>query len=194
MATPRSSQTPTFFESGNDFRSWLEVHAATETELVVGFYKVGSGRPSLTWPESVDEALCFGWIDGVRTRIDDQSYKIRFTPRRSGSTWSAVNVAKVKALISQGRMQPAGLVAFAKRTDGNTAIYSFEQAEAPELGAEEIRAFKKNRQAWLYFESAAPSYKRAVTHWVVSAKQAATRQRRLAQLIESCADGKRLQK
>ena len=181
-----------FFESAARFRDWLEAHAATETELIVGFYKVGSGKASLTWPESVDVALCFGWIDGVRNRLDDESYKIRFTPRRKSSIWSAINVAKVEDLIAQNRMQPAGLAAYAMRTKAKTGIYSFERAAPAELDAAQICRFKEHLQAWQYFESAPPGYKRTVTHWVTSAKQSATRERRLAQLIDACTAGKRL--
>lgn len=193
MATALPTQAPLFFESATQFRAWLKAHGATTSELIVGFHKVGSGKPSMSWSESVDEALCFGWIDGVRTRIDDHTYKIRFTPRKAGSIWSVVNVAKVEALIAQDRMQPAGLAAYAKRSEAKTGIYSHERTEAPEFTAAEIRSFKKNKQAWLYFESTPPGYKRQVTHWVINVKQAATRERRLAKLIATCEAGERMQ-
>jgi uncharacterized protein YdeI (YjbR/CyaY-like superfamily) len=161
-------------------------------ELVVGFHKVASGRPSLKWPESVDEALCFGWIDGVRARIDEHTYRIRFTPRKAGSIWSAVNVAKIEALIAQGHVRPAGLAAYAKRSHRKTAVYSYEQRHEVEFSAAQVRRFRKNRQAWRYFEAAPPGYRKTVTHWVLGARQAATRERRLERLIEACAEGRRL--
>ncbi len=149
-----SLMQPRFFARPADFRRWLERNAATTSELVVGFHKVGSGRPSMSWPDSVDEALCFGWIDGVRKRIDDQSYLIRFTPRKADSIWSAVNVAKAERLIAQGRMQPAGLAAYQRRTEARTRIYSYEQADEAQLTDVEQRRFRRDKAAWKYFESA----------------------------------------
>jgi uncharacterized protein YdeI (YjbR/CyaY-like superfamily) len=184
--------SPTFFESALLFRAWLEANHSKAAELIVGFRKVSTGLPSMTWSESVDEALCFGWIDGVRKRIDDESYLIRFTPRRSGSIWSLVNVAKVELLLAQGRMRPPGIAAYEARTDKKTGIYAFERERPAELTAAETRDFRKNKVAWQYFEAAAPSYKRVITHWVVSAKQAATRERRLAQLIQACTEQRRI--
>ena len=143
--------TPVFFPTPTAFRRWLSHNALTTPELFVGFYKVGSGKPSLTWPESVDEALCFGWIDGVRNRIDDEAYQIRFTPRRPGSIWSAINIAKVEALISQGRMQPPGLEAYSHRTDRKSSVYSYERGTVPTLSAGEIALFKENAPAWRFF-------------------------------------------
>jgi len=192
MSRTQFANEPVFFASAADFRAWLASNAATATELTVGFYKVGSGKPSLTWPESVDEALCFGWIDSVRKRIDDHAYQIRFTPRRMGSIWSSVNIAKAKALIAEGRMKPAGLRAYMKRTERKSSVYSYVQGGSLNLTPEELKAFKKNRAAWAYFEKAAPSYRRTMLHWVVSAKQQATRTRRMARLIESCAASVRL--
>ena len=148
--------------------------------------------PSLSWPESVDEALCFGWIDGVRKRIDGDSYQIRFTPRREGSIWSAINIAKVQALVAQGRMRPAGLEAFARRTERRSRVYAYEQAGNAELGVEEAGDFRQNKAAWRYFERAPPSYRRTMLHWVASAKRPATRARRLSQLIAACAAGTRI--
>ena len=185
---------PTFFDNALQFRAWLEVNHSTSTELIVGFRKVGTGQPSMTWSESVDEALCFGWIDGVRKRIDDESYLIRFTPRRSGSIWSLVNVAKVEQLTAQGRMRPSGLAAYEAKSERTTGVYAFEREHAAELTAAEVKAFKKNKAAWQYFEVAAPSYRKVITHWVVSAKQAATRERRLAQLVQACAEQRRILK
>jgi uncharacterized protein YdeI (YjbR/CyaY-like superfamily) len=186
--------SPTYFESAEHYRAWLENNHRTASELVVGFRKVGSGMPSMTWPESVDEALCFGWIDGVRKRIDDSSYLIRFTPRRAGSIWSLVNLAKVQELTAQGRMRPAGIAAHEARSSKKTGVYSFEQQQAVVLAPAEEREFKKNKAAWKYFEAVAPSYKKVITYWVVSAKQPATRVRRLAELIEACAESRRLLK
>ena len=186
--------SPTFFENAGQFRTWLERHHNTTKELIVGFRKVGSGLTSMTWPESVDEALCFGWIDGVRKRIDDVSYLVRFKPRRAESIWSLVNLAKVQRLTKQGRMRPAGIAAHAARSSKKTGVYSFEQQQAVVLTPVEFREFKENKGAWKYFEAAAPSYKKVITYWVVSAKQPATRARRLAQLIEACAERRRLLK
>ena len=182
----------TFFADALHFRAWLEKNHASEAELIVGFRKVGSGLPSITWPQSVDEALSFGWIDGVRRRIDDQSYQIRFTPRRTGSIWSLVNVAKVQELIAQGRMHTVGIAAYEARNHKKTGVYAFERAQPAELASEETRAFKKNALAWKYFESSAPSYRRVMNHWVVSAKQPATRARRLEQLMQACAEQRRI--
>lgn len=189
MAAP---ETPQFFATAAAFRDWLNAHGSTTPALIVGFHKVGSGTPSLTWPESVDEALCVGWIDGVRKRIDDLAYQIRFTPRRKGSIWSTVNIARVEALTAEGRMMPAGLVAFALRTDRKSNVYAYEQAAARELTAAELSAFKRRKKAWTWFEAVAPSYRKLMLHWVTSAKQPATRQRRLTKLMDSCAAGERI--
>lgn len=191
-----ASSQPRFFASAADFRAWLQAHAATAPEIIVGYWKVGTGRSSMTWSESVDEALCFGWIDGVRRRIDEASYQIRFTPRRRDSIWSAVNVAKMQALIASGRMRPEGLTAYAARRDARTAVYSYEAAPAsrkqaaapePELTASEQRYFRKHREAWDFFQSCPPSHHKRTLQWVVSAKQPETRQRRLDKLIAACA-------
>ena len=172
-----------FFATLAAWRDWLEKHHDQHTELLVGFYKKDSGKPSITWPESVDGALCFGWIDGVRRRIDELSYTIRFTPRRPVSTWSAVNIRRVEELIKQGLMHPAGMKMFEARREERSRIYSFEQERVGfESGPE--RQFKANRIAWKFFQSQNPSYRRVATWWVVSAKREETRQRRLAALIE----------
>ena len=192
MASPRAPRDPVFFGNLEEFRAWLEKHGAKESELLVGFHKVATGKPTLTWPQSVDEALCFGWIDGVRKRIDDGAYQIRFTPRKAKSTWSAVNVSRVEALVAEGRMRPAGLEAFARRLEANSGIYSYEQAAPLALTPNEVKAFRRNKAAWAYFEAVAPSYRKTVTHWITRAKKAETRARRLAKLIESCAAGVRL--
>ncbi len=188
-----ASHTPVFFPTPEAFRRWLARHGSSASELLVGFYKVASGRPSLTWSESVDEALCFGWIDGVRKRIDDVSYQIRFTPRRPDSNWSAINIAKVEVLISQGRMQPPGLLAYSHRADHRSSVYSYEQEAPPAFTAQELAVFTGSPAAWQFFNGTPPSYRRAVVHWVASSKHPATRARRLARLVESCAAGKRVQ-
>jgi uncharacterized protein YdeI (YjbR/CyaY-like superfamily) len=192
MAVKPPAPALAFFATAGDFRRWLARNAHRAEELVVGFHKVGSGLPSMTWPESVDEALCFGWIDGVRKRVDGTAYQIRFTPRKPGSTWSAVNIAKAERLIAEGRMQPAGLEAFARRIAEKSRVYSYEQDEAASLTAAETKAFRRDKAAWRYFESAPPGYRRTVLHWIVSARQPATRERRLAKLIAACAAGRRL--
>lgn len=174
--------TPTFFTKQSDFRKWLRKNHQKETELLVGFYKVSSGKPCMTWSQSVDEALCFGWIDGVRKNIDEDSYQIRFTQRKPTSIWSAVNIKKVEALTEQGLMQPAGLASFEKRTESKSKIYSHEK-EAVELPVSFRKQFKANKKAWNYFQSLSPSYKKTSIHWVLSAKQEATRIKRLKDLI-----------
>lgn len=195
MTPPRLPLSPVFFEDAAAFRRWLAHNGERATELFVGFRKVGTGEPSLTWPESVDEALCFGWIDGIRKRIDERSYQIRFTPRKRDSIWSTVNVAKVQALTAQGRMQPAGLAAFARRTSHKSSVYSYEQAGTLQLTAEEIREFKKkSAPAWRYFEASPPGYRKTILHWVTSAGQPATRARRLARLVAACKAGQHLVK
>ena len=184
---------PTFFPTPADFREWLERHHPTAGELLVGFYKKGSGRPSITWPESVDEALCFGWIDGVRRTIDDESYSIRFTPRRPRSNWSAVNIRRVAELTKLGRMRPAGLRAFEARDPKRSAIYSFEQRkEAQKLSPEYQATLEANKKAWAFFQSQAPYYQRTASWWVMSAKKEETRLKRLATLIDDSAHGRRI--
>ena len=180
-----------FFKTPSDFRKWLAAHHATETELWVGFYKKDSGKASITWPQSVDEALCFGWIDGIRKNIDEVSYKIRFTPRKQRSTWSAVNIKRVPELTEQGLMEAAGLKAFAARQENRSGIYSYEQ-RTPELPAQYARKLKKNAAAWKFFQAQPPSYRKAVNWWVVSAKQEETRLKRLDKLIDDSAKGRRI--
>jgi len=183
---------PKFFATGAEFRAWLEQHHASETELLVGYWKRATGRPSMTWAESVDEALCFGWIDGVRRGIDADSYSIRFTPRQKRSTWSVVNIKRAGELIAEGRMTPAGLAAFEARTDDRSAIYSYEQRKAAELDAEQRARFEAEPEAWAWFEAAAPSYRRSAIYWVTSAKKPETRERRLATLIADSAAGRKV--
>lgn len=182
---------PTFFASAAEFRRWLEEHYDTAGELIVGFCKTGSGLPSLTWPESVDEALCFGWIDGVRKRIDDASYQIRFSPRRPGSVWSAVNIASAQRLIAAGRMTPAGMAAFEARKENKSGIYSYEQRRA-ELEEPYNTLLQQNEAAWNFFQSQPPSYRKGVSWFILSAKQEATRMKRLEKLIAYSAKGERL--
>jgi len=180
-----------FFKTPADFRKWLAAHHHSETELWVSFYKRDSGKPSITWPQSVDEALCFGWIDGIRKNIDEVSYKIRFTPRKQRSTWSAVNIKRVGELTEQGLMQEAGLKAFAARQENRSGIYSYEQ-RSPELPAQYAKRLKKNAAAWKFFQTQPPSYRKAVNWWVVSAKQEETRLKRLDKLIDDSAEGRRI--
>lgn len=159
---------PTFFAKPSGFREWLIKNHKTERELLVGFYKTSSGKPSMTWSQSVDEALCFGWIYGVRKSIDHESYQIRFTPRKPSSIWSAVNINKIEALTRQGLMQPAGLASFEKRTKKKSKIYSYENGEVNFTPTFE-KQFKAKKKAWKYFEELAPSYKQVSTNWVMSA-------------------------
>ena len=182
---------PTFFSTPAAFRRWLEKNHGKAAELLVGFYKKDSGKPSITWPESVDEALCFGWIDGVRRRIDDVSYSIRFTPRKKTSTWSAINIARVAELTKLGRMQPAGLRAFEHRREEKSAIYAYEN-EARTLSAADEKKLRANKKAWEFFNAQPPGYRRQSIYWITSAKKDETRARRLATLIEDSANARRL--
>ena len=177
---------PAFFATPAAFRTWLEAHHDTAAELWVGFHRKGSGRPSITWPEAVDEALCVGWIDGVRRRVDEASYVIRFTPRRPRSTWSAVNLGRVAELTREGRMRPAGLAAFEARS----GTYDYEQREAAALDAAAEARFRARPEAWEFFQSRTPSYRKMMAWWVVSAKREETRRRRLDTLIEESAAGR----
>ena len=183
---------PIFFATAADFRVWLARHAASESELVVGFYKVGSGQPSMTWPESVDEALCVGWIDGVRTRIDEHAYKIRFTPRKPTSTWSAKNIERVRCLEREGRMQEAGRLAHANRIEAKSRIYAYEQELSAALDPAEVTLFRRKRAAWKFFEAQPPHYRHKVVWGIISARRPQTRQRRLAKLIEASQKGERI--
>lgn len=180
--------SPKFFSRAELFRKWLMKNHQSHAELIVGYYKVDSGKASLTWPESVDEALCFGWIDGIRRRIDDVSYSIRFTPRKKSSVWSNVNIGRAEAMIAAGRMHPTGLAAYEARVERRCGIYSYEQVTA-ELDEQYAAQLKLNQAAWKFYQSQSASYRKAVNWWVYSAKQESTRQRRLQQLIEDCADG-----
>jgi uncharacterized protein YdeI (YjbR/CyaY-like superfamily) len=179
---------PVFFATAEKFGAWLEEHHETETEVFVGFYKKGSGKPSVTWPEAVEQALRFGWIDSVRHSLDDDSYANRFTPRKPTSNWSAVNVAKVEELKARGLMAPAGLRAYEARTPERTGVYSFEREAV--LPREFEERFRAQPAAWEWFQARPPGYRRTATHWVVSAKREETRLRRLQQLIDCSAEGR----
>jgi uncharacterized protein YdeI (YjbR/CyaY-like superfamily) len=183
---------PRHFATAAAFRAWLAKHGARETELLVGFHKVDSGRPSMTWSESVDEALCFGWIDGVRKRIDEHAYSIRFTPRKPGSNWSAINIAKVEKLRAEGRMTAAGEAAFARRTADKSVVYAYEQRDTAALSADEVRVFKRDKAAWKYWEACPPGYRKTLLYWIVSAKREDTRASRLATLMTACREERRL--
>lgn len=188
----RSDERPRFFETPAAFRLWLEEHHEKEEVLWVGFRKKATGLPSITWPESVDEALCFGWIDGLRKRVDDESYQIRFTPRRPGSNWSAVNIRRIRELIEEGRVAPAGLAAFDGRTRDRSRVYSYEQRDRAELDAGLAARFQAASRAWERFLEMPGGYRRTAIFWVMSAKRQATRERRLATLIDSSAQGERI--
>lgn len=182
---------PTFFKTPDHFRAWLEQHHANRSELLVGFYKVGSGKRSITWPESVDEALAFGWIDGIRRGIDAVSYSIRFTPRKPTSIWSAVNIKRVAELTAAGRMSAAGLAAFARRDAKRSAIYSYERANAA-FDEAALAAIHADATAWAHYQREPPYYRHLVAHWVTSAKKPETRARRLQTLIDCCRRGQRI--
>ena len=180
-----------FFATEAAFRNWLKKNHKKEKELLVGYYKVGSGKPSVTWPQSVDQALCFGWIDGVRRSIDKESYCNRFTPRKANSTWSSINIKKVEALSKAGLMTPEGQKAFELRTENKSGIYSHENEPAT-LSREYEREFKKNKTAWRFFTQQPPSYKKQITHWIMSAKQEKTRLARLEKTIKTSGEQKRM--
>lgn len=182
-----------FFENQQKFREWLEINHIKEKELVVGFYKVNSQKPSMTWSESVDQALCFGWIDGVRKSIDNESYCIRFTPRKPNSIWSAVNINKIEKLTKAGLMKTEGIQAFALRKDEKSNIYSHEK-EKIEFTPDFLNQFKKNKTSWTFFTNQAPSYQKVITHWIMSAKREETRLSRLEKTIIASGQQKRLDK
>jgi uncharacterized protein YdeI (YjbR/CyaY-like superfamily) len=183
---------PIFFESAAAFRAWLEEHHATETEVWLGQWKKHTGKPTVTWAEAVDEALCFGWIDGLLRRIDDDSHMQRFTPRKPTSNWSAVNIANVERLRAEGRMRPAGEAAFALRREEKSGVYSYEQRHLAAFEPEQEERFRADAAAWEYWSAAPAGYRKMATWWVVSAKKPETRERRLGLLIEDSAAGRRL--
>lgn len=190
---PAIPSKPRFFATPADFRAWLEKHHEAAGELWVGFHRKATGKPSITWPESVDEALCFGWIDGIRKTIDESSYVIRFTPRKPASTWSLVNIKRVAELQREARMRPAGLKAFERRDEKKSGIYQYEQRKHAAFDAAAEREFRKNAKAWKFFEAQPPGYRKLAAWYVVSAKQEATQKKRLERLIKDSEAGRRLQ-
>jgi uncharacterized protein YdeI (YjbR/CyaY-like superfamily) len=182
---------PTFFSTQEEFREWLKKNHRKETELLVGFWKVGTKKPSMSWSQSVDQALCFGWIDGVRKSIDEESYSIRFTPRKPTSIWSAINIKKIEELTKAGLMTSEGIKAFELRKEEKSAIYSHEKEPAT-LDPEFEKQFKANKKAWEFFNNQAPSYKKVMLHWIMSAKQEKTRLSRLEKTIRESESGKRV--
>jgi uncharacterized protein YdeI (YjbR/CyaY-like superfamily) len=181
-----------FFATPTDFRKWLGTHHERDRELWVGFYRKATGRPSITWPESVDEALCVGWIDGIRKTIDAESYKIRFTPRKPASNWSAVNIGRARELIRLGRMRPAGVKAFERRTDERSGIYAYENRKSAVLPAADEKQFRARRKAWEFFQKLPTAYRQTLIWWIVTAKKEETRKQRLEKLITASEAGRRL--
>ena len=181
--SPVSRPDPVFFPTPAHLRAWLEANHDSATELWVGMYRKGTGKPSVTWPQVVDECLCFGWIDGIRKGLDEESYANRITPRKAKSNWSRINLKRVEELIAAGRMRPAGLRAYEGRTAGPDGTYSYEQRDNPVLDEELTRLFQAEPEAWQYFQSRPPGYRRLALFWVVSARREETRRRRLARLI-----------
>ncbi len=173
---------PVFFKNQNEFRKWLAKYHLKESEIIVGFYKIGSGKLNMTWPESVDQALCYGWIDGVRRSVDTESYCIRFTPRKPKSIWSNINIAKVKVLIEKGLMQEAGMAAYQLRKEEKSGIYSFEKV-AVDLSPELEKKFKSNKVAYANFHQKTPSFRKQMIHWIMDAKREETRMVRLEKLM-----------
>ena len=186
------SPRPVFFKTPQEFRAWLKKNHKTADEIIVGYYKKSSGKPTMTWQESVDEALCFGWIDGIRRKYGEDSYGNRFTPRRPGSNWSAININRVAELTKLKRMQPAGVAAFAKRTEAKSRVYTYEQQELLTLDKAIEKKFKANKKAWNFFQAQPPYYRKLMTRWLNSGKAEETRMRRLAKLVASCENGTRL--
>jgi len=179
-----------FFATPADFRKWLDKYHDKSSEQWVGFYKKDSGKPSITWPESVDAALCYGWIDGLRKGIDEVSYKIRFTPRKRSSNWSTINIKRVEELTKLGLMRPAGLKAFQERKDEKSGIYSYEQRQNIQLSTEYEKQFRGDKKAWDFFQKQPPWYRRTCIYWIMTAKQEETRARRLETLMEDSRNGK----
>jgi uncharacterized protein YdeI (YjbR/CyaY-like superfamily) len=190
FAASNPAMKPLYFASPQKFRAWLEKHHQQTQELWVGFHKKASGKPGITCPEAVDQAICFGWIDGIRKSVDESSYTIRFTPRKPDSTWSAINVKGVRALTKSGHMQPAGLKAFQHLKSEKSTIYSYEQRKSAELEAAHEKQFRANQKAWDFFLAQAPWYRRTAAWWVISAKKEETRLRRLQNLIDDSAQGR----
>lgn len=187
---PQSKETARYFTSPAAWRGWLAKNHGGKTELWVGFHKRATGKPSLTWPQAVEQALAFGWIDGLRQSVDAERYRIRFTPRKPGSNWSAINVRTAERLIETGEMAPAGKAAFEARLAHRTAVYSFEQRQEAKLPPAMQRALRANAEAWAFFQAQPPWYRRTAAFWVTSAKKEETRELRFAQLLESSAAGR----
>lgn len=181
---------PIFFETLNEFREWLHQNHEKERELLVGLHKKSSGRRSITWPEAVDAALCYGWIDGVRKSAGAVSYTIRFTPRTRGSVWSAINIRRAAELKKTGLMHAAGLAAFERRRDDKSAIYSYEQRKTAKLTGAYEKKFRAHKRAWEFFQAQPPGYRRTACYWVLDAQREETRLRRLAKLIDDSAHGR----
>jgi uncharacterized protein YdeI (YjbR/CyaY-like superfamily) len=179
-----------FFASPDELRDWFDAHHEVADELWLGYHRKATGKPTVTWPQAVDEALCVGWIDGVRYRLDGERHAQRFTPRRKGSIWSAINTKRAAELIREGRMRPAGLKAFEARSPEKTAVYSYER-ESAAFSEDQRRRFEADAVAWAFFQAQAPSWRRAITHWVSSAKRDETRERRFARLLEDSRAGRR---
>ena len=188
----RTDDRPRFFRSRTEFRAWLAKHHASVPELWVGFWKAHTGKGGLTYDEAVDESLCHGWIDGIVKRVDEHSYKQRFTPRRKGSIWSAINLKKVEALKAAGLMAPAGLAAYEGRDPRRAGLYATENKDAAFTPAL-LKRFRANRKAWAFFDAQPPGYRRLMAHWVTSAKKEETRERRLAKLVAESEVGRRLE-
>ena len=186
-----SKESVTFFKTQDDFREWLEINHEKVMELIVGFYKAKSGKPSMNWSQSVDQALCFGWIDGIRKSMDEESYSIRFTPRKNTSNWSEINIKKVEELTRAGLMKPAGMKAFSFRKESKSGIYSYEN-EAESFDYQDEKLFRENEKAWEFFMKQTPSYRKAVVRWINSAVQKITRQSRLEKTIKQCEKQKRI--
>jgi uncharacterized protein YdeI (YjbR/CyaY-like superfamily) len=186
----RMTRQPTYFPTEADFRRWLAAQHENADELLVGFWKKGTGKPSIDWPQARDQALCFGWIDGVRKSLGDEAYTIRFTPRRKGSIWSKVNVERFNALKADGQMTPAGELAY-EENKHKTGLYSYEKPLA-KLTAAETAELRKQKAAWTYWEGQPPGYRKLVLNWITTAKKPETRSKRLATLIEDCAAGRRI--
>lgn len=180
-----------FFKIPADFRHWLQKHHLSRQELIVGFYKKDTGKPSITWPESVEQALCFGWIDGIRRSRDEESYTVRFTPRKPESTWSAINIAKMEELLAKELVAPAGIAAYEKRKEHNSRIYAYEQDEVL-LRDDFLKLFKANKEAWTYFSSRGASYKKRAIHHIMSAKQEKTRQARFEKVLQASLEQKQI--
>ena len=189
---PKPPPDPLFFETPAELRDWFDANHETASELWLGSYKKATGRPSVQWSAAVDEALCVGWIDSIRYSLDAERSAQRFTPRRKGSNWSAVNIAKIAELTAQGRMRPAGIAAFEARSEARSAVYSYEQRHLATLEPGEEATLRANGKAWEWFQASPPSYRKAATYWIVSAKRPETRAKRLATLIDASTAGRRV--